>query len=439
MDSLISGVSGDLIDDRNPQSGMPKLPDVETRRRPKWLTFAVALWLGIVSGVIVRLILVRLFAGGPNLNEDAMFANFFLATVPFLGIFLAWLRRIPARMAVILVAITAVFALAVNLSPLIPGYQRAYSPMENVAQTGTLTAMHLPVVLWLLVGVAFTARRGWRDADNRMDFIRFSGEWVVYLVLTWLLGGAILALLLAAVSISGAPLFVGDGLSTILAILAPLWLLISLWMTEQTRSLVARLLSVLSWVFTPIMCLALVIVFGVFIANGTFTSANRDLLVLLDFMLLLVLGLVLYSVAARNPNRLPGAADWVQFVMIALAVLMNLIALIWMLVRLAEFGWTANRAAALGLNLILMANLAGTGWLFLKFFRQGKVIEAAADENYTDADYYYGDEAPDAVLPTGHPTVFHQIINWQTQFLVVYLAWAAFVVLVFPLIFTIRW
>ena len=48
-------------------------------------------------------------------------------------------------------------------------------PFEPGGSTEVLTALHLPIVLWLVVGVAYAAGR-WRQVAGRMDFIRFSGE-----------------------------------------------------------------------------------------------------------------------------------------------------------------------------------------------------------------------------------------------------------------------
>jgi len=430
----------------------------------RWLALAVALGLALISGLLVRAVLQKLSNGG--VNEEAMFANFFLATIPLLGIYLGWLKRVPWRVAAWLVGIAAVLALAVNLYPLIPGYTATPNVMtgEAQAQTGILTALHLPVILWLLVGGAYAARSGigsrvrrlgsdkgasarpggrlgfsLPSSEGRLDFIRFTGEWVIFLILTWLAGGVILGIVLTALNIAGVEFWRWEmGLSYLITMLVPLWLFLSIWLAESTRTVVARVLQVMTWVFTPIMVLALFIIFIVFLSHGTLIHAPRDLLLLLDGVLVVVLALVLYSVAARKATERPKAFDWVQFAMIALAVVMNVFALIWMLVRLAEFGWTANRAAALGLNLLLVVNLAWTGWLLFKILRQSRRRELEPT-NYADTDYDYELPTVAAIENADSATSFNKIIRWQTNYLPIYAIWAVFVVLVFPLIFTVRW
>ena len=55
-----------------------------------------------------------------------------------------------------------------------------------------LTALHLPIALWLVVGIAYAGGR-WSQVEGRMDFVRFSGELFIYYVLIALGGGVLTA------------------------------------------------------------------------------------------------------------------------------------------------------------------------------------------------------------------------------------------------------
>jgi len=153
------------------------------------------------------------------------------------------------------------------------------------------------------------------------------------------------------------------------------------------------------------------------------------------------MALFLYNAAARETGRRPGIFDTLQLVMIALAVLMNLIALGWIFVRLAEFGWTANRAAALGLNLLLVINLSWTGWLLVKFIRPSRQLEPNPDLLLPDYDYSFDHDQDNqfAQISSANRKSFSAIINWQTKYLLVYFIWALIVIVVFPLVFSVRW
>jgi hypothetical protein len=122
-----------------------------------------------------------------------------------------------------------------------------------------------------------------------------------------------------------------------------------------------------------------------------------------DVLLLVVLGLVLYGLSARDPLQRGGLGDVLRLVAVVAALLLDLLVLVSMLSRIGEFGFTPNRVAALGLNLLLVVDLAGTAWLSLR-------------------------------LLTGRATAA-RLERWQTGYLPVLGAWAAAVVVVLPPVF----
>ena len=63
-------------------------------------------------------------------------------------------------------------------------------PFEPGGATEALTAVHLPIALWLVVGIAYAGGR-WQSGGGRMDFVRFSGELSIYYVLIAFGGGVL--------------------------------------------------------------------------------------------------------------------------------------------------------------------------------------------------------------------------------------------------------
>ena len=119
--------------------------------------------------------------------------------LPLLTGYFAWKRRLDTRtlrwLAVAFVA-AGVFA---NVYPFAPA-----------GSTEVLTALHLPIALWLVVGIAYAGGR-WSQVAGRMDFIRFSGELFIYYVLIALGGGvltAFMAMIFKAIGINAGP-FIG--------------------------------------------------------------------------------------------------------------------------------------------------------------------------------------------------------------------------------------
>src|SRR4029434_1028581 len=86
--------------------------------------------------------------------------------------------------------------------------------------------------------------------------------------------------------------------------------------------------------------------------------------------LVLVVGLVLYAASARDPQAPPDFFDGLQLLLVVSALVVDGVALAAIAARISEFGFTPNRLAALGENLILLVNLAGTAWLYALFLRR---------------------------------------------------------------------
>jgi hypothetical protein len=122
-----------------------------------------------------------------------------------------------------------------------------------------------------------------------------------------------------------------------------------------------------------------------------------------DLLLVVVLGLLLYSVSARDPRAPPGFYDVLQVVLVMSALAADVVALWAIAARITEFGFTPNRVAALGENAILLVNLAWSAMLYVGFLR-GKGSFASLEK-------------------------------WQTDYLPVFALWAAIVVIVFPPVF----
>jgi hypothetical protein len=138
--------------------------------------------------------------------------------------------------------------------------------------------------------------------------------------------------------------------------------------------------------------------------TGLGNTFDRDLVSLFDALLVVVLALVLYGMSARDPSELPGWMDRIQLVAVVSALVLDVMVLGTMIARIGDLGFTPNRAAALGLNLVLLVNLAGAAWLSTRFL-------------------------------TGRSRL-HRLERWQTTYLPVFALWAATVVVILPPVFT---
>jgi hypothetical protein len=361
-------------------------PAADTRqRRDLWVMVICA------AGAAVSVKAPELF--GMRLDEDISFygPNFSLFALPWLAAYLAWRRQARRPLIGTLVALFALGAVAAN----------AYR-LADTSQSLVLTSIHLPIALWLVVGLAYAAD-DWRSSRRRMDFIRFTGEWVVYLQLIALGGIVLMAFTFGTFRAIG---IVPEDF--IQQWLVPCGVVASVvvagWLVEAKQSVVENIAPVLARLFTPLFTAVLL----AFLAAVGLTSGGIDLereaLILFDLLLVVVLGLLLYSLSARDPLAPPGLFDKLQLALVVSALAIDVLVLLEITGRITEYGTTPNKAAALGENVILLANLAWSAWLLLRFVRQR--------------------------------TQFSALERWQTGYLPVYGAWAWIVVLAFPPLFS---
>ena len=345
----------------------------------------VAFCLAVAAAVAVKV--PALF--GLDLDADAEFyarnASFFV--LPLLTGYFVWKRRlspVTVRWLALAFVVAAVFA-------------NVY-PFEPDGSTEALTALHLPIALWLAVGVAYAGGR-WSQVEGRMDFIRFTGELFIYYVLIALGGGVLTAFTVVMFEALGIDpeTFIG---SWMLPCGAAGAVLVAAWLVEAKQSVIENMAPVLTRLFTPLFAAVLVTFLGALLWTGGGLEIDRDTLIQFDLLLVVVLGLLLYSLSARDPGSPPGVFDVLQVVLVVSALLADAVALWAIADRITEFGFSPNRVAALGMNVILLVNLAWSAVLYIRFLR-------------------------------GRGS-FASLERWQTDYLLVYAVWAAIVVVVFP-------
>jgi hypothetical protein len=361
-------------------------PVADTRSRRDLRVMVVC-----AAGAAVSIKAPELF--GMSFDDDADFygLNFSLFALPWLAGFLAWRRQVSRPLIAILVALFALGAVAANVHP-----------MSDTSQSLVITILHLPIALWLVVGLAYVAD-GWRSSRRRMDFIRFTGEWFVYYVLIALGGGVLIAFMFGTFEAIGTDpeVFISEWLMPCGVVAS---VVVAGWLVEAKQGVVENIAPVLTRLFTPLFTAVLLAFLAATAVAGNGIDVERDALILFDLLLVVVLGLLLYSISARDPLAPPGLFDKLQLALVVAALAIDVLVLLEITGRITEYGTTPNKAAALGENVILLANLAWSAWLLLRLVRRR--------------------------------TPFVTLERWQTAYLPVYAAWAWFVVLVFPPLFS---
>jgi hypothetical protein len=370
---------------------LPGEPDAPTVARSRRELLVMVLCAAVA---MLAIKIPALFGVGLDDDEAGFYArNAALFVLPALTAYFAWRRRLSWRVIGVLALLFAAGAAAAN----------AY-PLPDDSQSLILTAIHLPIALWLVVGVAY-AGGDWRSSRRRMDFIRFTGEWFIYFVLIGLGGGVLMAFTVGTFKAIG--LDAGDFIATwLLPCGAGAAVIVAAWLVEAKQSVIENMAPVLTRVFTPLFTAALLAFLVALIWTSNGIDVERDVLILFDLMLVVVLGLLLYAISARDLTARPGLFDRLQLALVVCALIIDVVVLLAITGRITGHGFTPNKTAALGENLILLTNLAWSAWLSIGFVR-GR-------------------------MP------FARLERWQTGYLEVYALWAWAVVLAFPVMFSFR-
>jgi hypothetical protein len=351
----------------------------------------VAVGLAVATAVAIKV--PELFGARMQMDQELpefYVRNLSLFVLPFLAVFFGWKRSLAPAGRLWLAAPFVVAAVAINLMPFAPR-----------AHTEVLAAMHLFIALWLAVGYAYATGR-WRDHDQRMNYLRFTGEWFIYYALIALGGGVLMGLtgfVFSAIGLKPEPLLV----TWILPCGAVGAVIVAAWLVEAKQSVIENMAPVLTLIFTPLFALLLLAFLGTMAWTGSGIGVGRQVLIGFDLLLVVVAGLVLYAISARDPQKASGPFDALQLLLVICALLVDVIALWAIAARISEFGFSPNKVAALGENIILLVNLGWSAVLYARFL-------------------------------TGR-AAFAKLERWQTAYLPVYAIWGCVVVVVFPPLF----
>ena len=369
-------------------------PDADAPANTSRTEILVVLCLAVAAGLAVKV--PALFGIHFNPNEEIppfYFRNASLFVLPLLTVYFLWKRGSSAASGLWLALPFVAGAVFANIFPFRAG-----------GDTSRLTALHLPIALWLAVGFAYVRSRWFADG-GRMNFVRFSGELAIYYVLIALGGGVVTAftfMMFSAIDMN-PDWFVAGWLLPCGAAGA---VIVGSWLVEAKQSVIENMAPVLTRLFTPLFTVLLLAFLVTMAWTGNPINVKREVLIGFDLLLAVVVGLVLYAASARDSQAPPDFFDGLQLLLVVSALVVDGVALAAIAARISEFGFTPNRVAALGENLILLVNLAWTAWLYARFVRRRGVFAA--------------------------------LERWQIAYLPVYAVWAALVVVVFPPAFGYR-
>lgn len=266
--------------------------------------------------------------------------------------------------------------------------------------TITLVYLHLYLLMWCLYGIIYIGMDYKRH--KRMDFIRYNGDLVVLTTIILIAGGVFSGITVGLFGLIGwkIEVFYFNFIAVWGLVSAPI---VATYIINNHALVTNKIAPIIANIFSPLVLIMLVIYLISIPFSGKDPYNDREFLLVFNLLLLGVMAIIIFSVSETSKSRKQSFSKIILFLMALAAMIINLVALSAIIYRLGEFGFTPNRTAVLGSNLLLFVHLA---WITVKLFQ---VTFKSKDINEVEV-----------------------VVS---KYLPVYAIWTAIVVFTFPMIF----
>ncbi len=237
-------------------------------------------------------------------------------------------------------------------------------PDRRDSDTLLLAALHLPGILWMCLGYAFTGGE-WKDTGRRLAFLGYNGDLLVMLAILMLSGGLFTGVTINLYGLVGLDIEEFYFQQVAIWGLAALPLLAT-YLVRHNPVLVGRISPLVAALFTPVTFLALLVFLVAWALGGKPLHVDRDFLLLFNVLLVGVMAIVLFSITDADKRAAAPSGRWWLAGLCALTLVLNGMALSAISMRLSAFGASPNRLAVLGANLLMFIHL---GKITLTLFR----------------------------------------------------------------------
>lgn len=262
-----------------------------------------------------------------------------LSTYAFLGISSLVLRNMLIVLLIYLVA-----TLYVNLLP-------AGSESDSI----TLSYIHLPLFLWCIYGLIFMDF-DFSGYSKRIDYLKYNGDLAILTLLILIGGGVLTGVTIGLFSAIDLNIenFYMENIAIVGLVASPI---VATFIIKNFPAIGDKLASIIARIFSPLVLLTLFVYLIFMIVKGKDPYNDREFLFVFNLMLLGVMAIVVFSVVGISTHERHHFNGWILFILSFLALVVDLVALSAIVYRVGEFGFTPNRTAVLGSNLLIFIHL----------------------------------------------------------------------------------
>ena len=347
------------------------------------------LWVVIILAIVAGL--YANISNLPKVNPELFFLrNTSFLILPFVAMYFLWKQQLAVHKIIIISGIIATLAFYINMLP-------------NAPQSSSLflVYIHMPMLLWSILGYTYLGNH-YNDNNKRVNFLKYNGDFII------MTGVIALACMVFNVLTFGLFDLIGIKIAQFYMQYIAIWAigaipLFATFLIQNNPSLISKISPLIAKIFTPLVFINLFIYLMTIIYTGKYPFNDRNLLLLYNLLLVIVLALIFFSIAEKREGE---ADKWSYFILLGLSLVtiaINIIALSAISFRIAQWGITPNRMAVLGGNILIFIHLLLVCWSLLKVIR-----DKASSKSIKDT---------------------------IAKYLPVYAVWTLIVVALFPLLF----
>ncbi|MBN1950763.1 MAG: hypothetical protein JW801_06140 [Bacteroidales bacterium] len=276
-------------------------------------------------------------------------------------------------------------------------------PARDEGHAVFLSWIHTPLVLWCIFGLVHIAY-DLKNLDKRINFLRYNGDLVILSTLIYIAGGVLTGVTLGLFYVIGVDIaeFYMENIVIFGFVIVPA---VAAFLLHNYPNITNRLAPAIANIFVPLVLITLIIYLFAIPLAGIDLYRSRIFLIVFNIMLLGVMAIIVFSISEFSSDNQQKIRKLMLLLLCIITLIIDLIALSAIIYRLGEYGFSPNRTAVLGSNLLIFGNLA---LITLRFFR---------------AVFMHGEIK----------SIEKAIAIW----LPVYAAWVLIVVFTFPFIFGI--
>ncbi|HSU49516.1 MAG TPA: hypothetical protein VLJ41_02960, partial [Segetibacter sp.] len=317
--------------------------------------------------VIIATLIAGLIAKLPvmlSVSEDFFYPrNIGFIIFPALAAYFAWKNKLSATTIASIAAAILAGLIFINFLP-------------NVKKSDTLllSCIHLVLFLWSIVGFAYVGEVE-NNSEKRLGFLKFNGDLVVMTTLIVIAGAITTGMTIGLFELIGFKIekFFFENIVVFGLPAAPI---LGTYLTQTNPQLVGKVSPVIAKIFSPLVLVMLVIYLIAVVYSGKDPYNNREFLLIFNGLLLGVMAIIFFSIAETSTTDKTKAELIVLLLLSCVTIIVNSIALSAIVFRISQFGFTPNRVAVLGSNVLILINLLLVSTQLLRVVRKKADISA---------------------------------------------------------------